>query len=88
VLAWVVAANWSSSIPSAQKITTFALGGMLLLIVVREFILVRLLNYRNSYVQIVGAIFMCAIGWIVFYPYLKWIDPLYVNWGGEYPETH
>jgi hypothetical protein len=83
-LIWVVAANWSSSIPSAGKVTTVALGGLLLLIAVREFILVRMLNYRNSYLQIVGALLMCTLGWIVFYPYLKWIDPLYVNWGSEY----
>jgi predicted acylesterase/phospholipase RssA len=83
-LVWVVAAHWSSSVPNAGKIATITLLGFLLLVAAREFILLRVMNYRNSYLQIAGALLMCTIGWIVFYPYLKWIDPLYVNWGSEY----
>jgi membrane protein YdbS with pleckstrin-like domain len=83
-LAWAVKASWSYSIPNAGKFTALALGAVILLVLVREFVLVRMLNYRNSYLQIAGALLMCTLGWIVFYPYLKWIDPLYVNWGSDY----
>ena len=82
--AWAVKANWSYSIPNAGKFTALALGVVFLLVLVREFVLVHMLNYRNSYLQIAGALLMCTLGWIVFYPYLKWIDPLYVNWGSDY----
>jgi predicted acylesterase/phospholipase RssA len=81
---WWVAAHWASSISDLGKTITMGLGGLILLIAAREFILVRTLNYRNSYLQILGALFMCILGWIVFYPYLLLIDPLYVNWGSGY----
>jgi hypothetical protein len=83
-IVWGIAEHWTSSISGAGKIITFGLGGLILLIAMREFILVRVLKYRNSYLQIAGALFMCTFGWIVFYPYLRWIDPLYVNWGSGY----
>ena len=41
----------------------------------------RMLRYRNSYLDLFIAFVMCSVGWIVFYPYLYVIDPLYVKWG-------
>jgi predicted acylesterase/phospholipase RssA len=83
-LTWWVAAHWSHSIRDAGKIVTVGISALAILVAMREFVLVRALNYRNSYLQILGAVLMCAVGWIVIYPYLRWIDPLYVNWGSGY----
>jgi predicted acylesterase/phospholipase RssA len=81
---WLIVAYWSSSICDAGEGAAIALVCVGVLIALRELLLQRVLHYRNSYLQIAGSILMCCVGWIVFYPYLHWIDPLYVKWGSSY----
>ncbi len=76
--------HWSSPIPHVGRVIAIGILVLFLLVAVKELLLERVMRYRNSYLQILGALFMCTVGWIIFYPYLLLIDPLYIKWGSEY----
>jgi predicted acylesterase/phospholipase RssA len=80
---WALISNWRTTAPVA-KYFSFAAVLIFFLAIFKEAFLVPRLKYRNTYLDIFIAIIMCAIGWTIFYPYLKMIDPLYVKWGSKY----
>jgi predicted acylesterase/phospholipase RssA len=91
--AWIISALWAktieylgslSSTQHIESISLWAIFGVLFLIVMKEVFLKKMLKYRNGYIEILGAIMICTFGWILVCLYLRWIDPLYVNWGSEY----
>jgi predicted acylesterase/phospholipase RssA len=67
-------------VPTIVKMAALVVG----LLAVERLFLKRVLKYRNSCLQVIGALIMCGVGWVVFYPYMKVIDPLFVKWGSRY----
>jgi hypothetical protein len=81
---WLLATNWSTIIGNIGKEFAWLIGVGVCLIGIKEVILQRILKYRNGYLQILGSFIMCTVGWMLAYPYLWLIDPLYVTWGSAY----
>ncbi len=79
---WAAINHWTALAP-VVKISCFSILGIILLVLVKEVFLGRMLRYRNSYLDVFIAFVMCLFGWIVFYPYLYVIDPLYIKWGSS-----
>ena len=79
---WATVHYWTALAP-VVKFSCFAILGIVLLVVIKEAILGRILRYRNSYLDIFVAVIMCSVGWIIFYPCLYMIDPLYIKWGSS-----
>jgi hypothetical protein len=85
-IVWSVVAHWSAGIifPNAGKWIAIVCGFIVALVLIKELLLNKVLDYRNGYVDILAALVMCGVGWILFYPYLWLIDPFYVRWGSAY----
>ena len=79
---WATVNHWTALAP-VVKVFCFSVVGIILLVLVKEVFLGRILRYRNSYLDVFIACVMCLFGWIVFYPYLYVIDPLYIKWGSN-----
>jgi predicted acylesterase/phospholipase RssA len=70
--------------PSLGLTIVIVAGTVLAVRAVEIWVFRPVLRYRNSFLQVIGSFIMCTVGWAIFYPYLKWIDPLYVRWGSQY----
>jgi predicted acylesterase/phospholipase RssA len=85
-IVWSVVAHWSAGVvlPNAGRCIAIVFGVILALVLIKELLLDKMLDYRNGYGEILAALVMCIVGWILFYPYLWLIDPFYVRWGSAY----
>jgi hypothetical protein len=80
LLGWAALCEWTFVAPLVE-IFVFTILGITALVFFKEMILGRILKYRNSYLDVSIAVIMCLFGWLIFYPYLYLIDPLYIKWG-------